>query len=54
MLKILYDFRAWQVFYQRGVGRYVGDLFEAAIRQQKGKAWILLYKEMGVFQKQAF
>jgi len=46
MLKILYDFRAWQVFYQRGVGRYVGDLFEAAIRQQKGKAWILLYKEM--------
>lgn len=44
-VKILYDFRAFQVFYQRGVARYVEDLFMHAISQHSSDAYILLDKD---------
>ena len=49
-MKILYDFRAFQLFYQRGVSRYVFDMFESAIRQSEDPAFVLLYKDR-VFPK---
>lgn len=44
-MKILYDYRAFQVYYQRGVGRYVHDMFACAIRKQRQPAYVLLYPD---------
>lgn len=43
-MKVLYDFRAYQIYKQRGVGRYVYHMFESAIRQNDAPAYILLFK----------
>lgn len=43
-MRILYDFRAYQVYKQRGIARYIYHMFESAIRQNSGPAYILLYQ----------
>lgn len=43
-MKILYDFRAYQVYNQRGIARYVFHIFGSAIRQSKEPAYILLFE----------
>lgn len=44
-MKILYDFRAYQVYNGRGVARYVYHMFINAIRRHREKAYILLFRD---------
>lgn len=44
-MRILYDFRAYQVYKQRGIARYIYNMFESAIRQNSDKAYILLFQD---------
>lgn len=41
-MKVLFDFRAYQEFYPRGVSRYVYELFTNVFLQNKGKNYVLL------------
>ena len=43
-MKILYDYRPWQSFLGRGVGRYVECLFGTAIALQDYEAYILVHR----------
>lgn len=41
-MKLLYDFRAYQEFYPRGVSRYVYELFSRAIKYNEGENAVLV------------
>lgn len=49
-MKVLYDFRAYQTYHQRGIGRYVYQLFESAAEQTRGKLYILVNRNTEVPQ----
>ena len=41
-MKVLYDFRSYGNYNQRGVGRFMYELFESAVRQSEEELYILL------------